>query len=111
MLGQTVTGRIIEILRSVNNESLSLVLLDIFETMSELHPAFGMPVLARQFDEQKVVAILGKVSPIHFCVNTISWLVVTRIYYLIITYSTTATVQNVVLLAKNQSCKNAVIRV
>jgi hypothetical protein len=56
-----ITGRISEILKEVNGD-LVVAVLDVFEIRSERHPVFNMPVLARQFNEQKLVLVSGKVS-------------------------------------------------
>ena len=47
-------GRIAEILHA---ESISKVLMDEFELCSERHPTFGMPVLQRQHNKEKLVLL------------------------------------------------------
>lgn len=68
----TITGRIVEILRDVNHESNSVVLLDLFEVVVDRHPIFDMPVLTWPLEGQKIVAIAGKVitlasKPLKYC--------------------------------------------
>ncbi|KAF7762497.1 hypothetical protein Agabi119p4_9090 [Agaricus bisporus var. burnettii] len=57
---ETLTGRIISILRCVNNVSQCVVLIDVFEMASTRHPIFDMPMLSRRFGEARVVAVPGK---------------------------------------------------
>lgn len=59
---ETLTGKIVSILRCVNNVSQCIVLLDVFEMASTRHPIFDMPVLSRRLGEARVVAVSGKVS-------------------------------------------------
>lgn len=59
---QTITGQILEILCDTVDKSITVVLLDLFELVSERHSIFGMPVLARAFGERKIVALSGLVS-------------------------------------------------
>ncbi|XP_006459860.1 hypothetical protein AGABI2DRAFT_149834 [Agaricus bisporus var. bisporus H97] len=58
---ETLTGRILSILRCVDNPSQCIVLLDVFETVSTCHPIFNMPVLRRCFGEARIVAVSGNV--------------------------------------------------
>ncbi|XP_006456915.1 hypothetical protein AGABI2DRAFT_47559, partial [Agaricus bisporus var. bisporus H97] len=48
---ETLTGKIVSILRCVNNVSQCIVLLDVFEMASTRHPIFDMPVLSRRLGE------------------------------------------------------------
>ncbi|EKM74296.1 hypothetical protein AGABI1DRAFT_103438 [Agaricus bisporus var. burnettii JB137-S8] len=57
---ETLTGKIVSILRCVNNVSQCIVLLDVFEMASTRHPIFDMPVLSRRLGEARVVAVSGK---------------------------------------------------
>lgn len=56
-----MTGRVVEILRDVDNESNCVVLVDLFEISADRHPIFDMPVLLRPSEGEKIVAISGKV--------------------------------------------------
>lgn len=59
---KSITGQIVEILCQETDQSSVIVLLDLFETLSERHAIFGMPVLTRPFGEQRIVAVAGKVG-------------------------------------------------
>ncbi|KAF7768435.1 hypothetical protein Agabi119p4_7678 [Agaricus bisporus var. burnettii] len=57
---QIITGRIIEIICQESNQSLNIVLIDLFEILSERHPIFGMPMLSQPFGEQRTAAVHGQ---------------------------------------------------
>lgn len=59
--GQSVTGRVLEILAESGGKR-AVVVLDVFQILSNRHPLFGMPMLARRNEEAVYVVIPSTVS-------------------------------------------------
>ena len=59
--GQSITGRILEILAESGGKS-AVIVLDLFHILSVRHEIFGMPMLARRHDEATYVVIPSTVS-------------------------------------------------